>query len=152
MAINVGLLQRIKKHILESPLRMDMSVYVVQNFLDGDEYVPPCGTAACIAGWAVLLSLKPDEALNEIGLRDRAVEFLGLDSCALSAYDVFHVAHWPEPYQSNHAAALPVERAQAVADYIDYLIKTHGGKEVAVDAPHELTSVRSFECGHWRIV
>lgn len=47
--LNRKLLEKVRNHIVQVPARLDMSVYVHES----DE--SPCGTQACVAGWAVLL-------------------------------------------------------------------------------------------------
>jgi hypothetical protein len=47
--MNIKLRDRIKAHITEDPQRLRMSEWIVDEADD-------CGTAACIAGWAMLLS------------------------------------------------------------------------------------------------
>jgi len=59
--LNVTLLRKVMKHILEEPRRLRQSEWLAKK---GDAYYkhvprkerPPCGTVACIAGWAVELS------------------------------------------------------------------------------------------------
>jgi hypothetical protein len=49
--MNVPLLRKVKKHILAEPRRLEMNNWAVNV----DEEEAPCGTQACIAGWAVIL-------------------------------------------------------------------------------------------------
>ena len=59
MNINVELLERVKAAILEEPRRVSMDDWGI-NYPDisvqFDDDLPPCGTVACIAGWAAKLS------------------------------------------------------------------------------------------------
>ena len=54
--LNVALAMKVKKHILAEPKRLNMSFWIcdVTGIIDA----PPCGTQACIAGWACLLSVQ----------------------------------------------------------------------------------------------
>jgi hypothetical protein len=64
MGFNVDLLLRVRQHILEEPPRVNMAAGIVAredgadfNLFDGERvHFGSCGTAACIAGWGVLLS------------------------------------------------------------------------------------------------
>src|SRR4051812_24586244 len=71
--LNVRLIRRIQKHILEEPRRFFMKAILAigvpgshewdevkggWNPSDLSDTVPPCGTAACLAGWTGLLSGK----------------------------------------------------------------------------------------------
>ena len=60
MTINVPLLRKIKRHIQEEPRRLKMRFWgrKVDPLGRGK---PPCGTQACLAGWAVLLSIPRKE-------------------------------------------------------------------------------------------
>jgi hypothetical protein len=64
MAVNVELLKKIKEHILEEPRRLHMDNFVCRVPVDSPKN-PPCGTVACIAGWAVILS-RPEDSLESI--------------------------------------------------------------------------------------
>jgi len=96
--MNVELLRRITTHILEDPRRCIMASYYVRK----DENVPsfksydfpPCGTAACIAGWAVLL-FGGDPNLSQV--REQARRNLGLT--VDEGETLFEVAAWPERFQ-----------------------------------------------------
>jgi len=126
--MNVALLQKVKAHILEEPGRFFMSDYMfrakpgVRVALDGIyRKMPDCGTAACIGGWAVLLS--DPQVCGISGPNARAA--LGLDH--LQSTFLFPVVNWPERYRQrwNKAASLKV-RAAVAAARIDHFIKTEG--------------------------
>ena len=58
-------LLQVKQHILEEPNRLVMSDWVKQGsrLRDYEAYVePPCGTAACIAGWVCVLNRQKESA------------------------------------------------------------------------------------------
>jgi len=64
MHVNVKLLQRVIKHILDEPRRLRQACWISER--GGAEYryaviedlAPPCGTVACFAGWVSLLSKR----------------------------------------------------------------------------------------------
>lgn len=57
--MNTRLLRKIQKEILAEPLRFDMRLW-----LDQTSDVAPCGAAACIAGWAVLMDLQQKQGID----------------------------------------------------------------------------------------
>lgn len=101
-----------------------------------------CGTAACIAGWAVTLKYRdaimaekadPIKALEHIPharpwmvARTEAEEFLGISSA--SGERLFHVERWPIVMQNNWDAAHhdPAKQAQVARDRIFLFIDTLG--------------------------
>jgi hypothetical protein len=130
--LNVKLLRRIKKHILEEPRRLMMNWYVATGDPDQEFYgdnntkqtFPACGTAACIAGWTNLLT-EHEPANDDV----RARETLGLpDTRELHLHGkdpVFDVNGWPEHFSLQYRAALTAEdRAKIAAERIEHLIKT----------------------------
>jgi hypothetical protein len=68
MKINLKLLEKIKKHIEEEPRRFDMDTWGVKHDMRKyrNEDTPPCGTSACLAGWAVLLSTPKKSSWGKI--------------------------------------------------------------------------------------
>lgn len=135
--INTELLARVRDHILEEPRRYDQT-----TFGEASEDAP-CGTAACIAGWAAHLSgrvsLKklraPMNPVREIrqtaqralGLTDEEARVLftgdptpcwcGDKDCALGG--------WPPRFGKRYEKAKTARgRASAAAAYIDHIIAT----------------------------
>lgn len=131
MKINITLLRKVKKHILEEPRRLDMNVV-----LNGDQSgpdAPPCGTIGCIGGWTNFLSGKPEDSLSDAAIR------LGLDSDEQGrlfeepAYTVSQPteerAGWPEKFMRRYLKAkTPQTRAKVTAERIDHFIKTKGAE------------------------
>jgi hypothetical protein len=70
--MNVKLLRKIQKHILEEPRRLDMDVVLVKD-IDPASWrdAPPCGTVGCIAGWACALSGKRLGSLDKAQSNNR---------------------------------------------------------------------------------
>jgi hypothetical protein len=151
--MNIELLQRVKQHILDEPRRLNMGTWVstvrktVPAFTGvygrGEADLPPCGTVACVAGWAVLLSRfngKPEEYAAFIRERntlspDGLTSSIGQEELGLSPSQMetlFYVGRWPERFRVAHEQAEEAAdyqaMAQITADRIDYLIE-------APDAP-----------------
>lgn len=122
--INFELLARVRDHILEEPRRYD------QSTLMRDSAIAPCGTAACIAGWTVILSGGIKNPCNckdpTCGFDQAAKDFLRIsdnEASILFSWD----ANWPSPFGGAYLFA---ERrddkagmAQAAADYINWIIE-----------------------------
>lgn len=137
LKLNVRLLRRIQKLILEEPKRCLMSCsslkaktqkeweWKVRVFADdASKQIPPCGTAACIAGWADTLMGGTGEG-HESLIR-RASLALGIEpTLHWSGNRVFSAKHWPEPFAERYAKTkTPSSRAKVAAARIDHLIKT----------------------------
>lgn len=133
--LNVKLLRKIQKHITEEPRRFFMSGLRVKaknetkwadyaaSFARSDlsPTMPSCGTAACIAGWALTLSNK---RMGYSAL-DRAGDLLGLPAKYFGYDHVFVADKWPEPfYRRWQDARTPKQRAKIACARIDHLIKT----------------------------
>lgn len=132
--LNVRLLRRIKKHILDEPRRFIM-YGLVKRGRPGQLYYsdngrtatyPACGTAACIAGWASILSgvKRPNNtcvAARRIGLNQEWDNALN----STQADNVFYSDLWPEPFRSLYRKAQTTpKRAKIAADRIEHLIAT----------------------------
>jgi len=88
-----------------------------------DVEVPNCGTAACIAGWAIALQDKvsPSEA---IGALMKASRYLGIDQEI--AEDLFYEYHWDDELLDRWVEAESLEeRAQIAAERIDQFIASY---------------------------
>lgn len=155
--LNVNLLIKIKKHILDEPMRLRMDQWLMQdmpttkkyNSLPGynepNEYeIPACGTVACLAGWAILLN---SHEAQEVRQKDdpfapysaRGCDILGIDS-DIAPYDLFFVDQWPQPFQDDYLEVernfedlspelRQVERAQIVGRLIDHFIEAYQDAE-----------------------
>lgn len=58
--MNTKLLRRIQREILKEPRRFDM-----RSFIDITAPQAPCRTAACIAGWALVITSATDAPITE---------------------------------------------------------------------------------------
>lgn len=130
-SMNVELLRKVQKHILEEPLRVDMGNWRIDGKFRLEslgvkpEKIPACGTIACIAGWADLLA---NGRLDEDLIFARAIGALAIDDN--QADILFHDDEWPadlyyEPYESQPGTK---EYAACVSRRIDRFIET-GGQE-----------------------
>jgi hypothetical protein len=129
--INKILFAKVRDHILAEPRRFRMERYVANPGyygLEGDT-APPCGTVACIAGWAVAL-VDGMDAITAPGAYDhiaeRAEELLGLsDDEGWALWRVFFHTEWPARFRRRYESAKRQgARARAAADYIDHIIAT----------------------------
>lgn len=120
MRINVELLNKVKRHILENPRRLNMNYVIARK---GEKEVqlhpsnfsrrwPSCGTVGCIAGWTVLLKDGMDFAGDA---QSRAQELLGITSS--QANELFY----PEGLLQCRAT---VKDARTIAKHIDEFIES----------------------------
>jgi len=135
--VNVRLLRKIQKHILEEPKRLRMNYWFIDGLTPGARFggrlgyfdinesaeVPECGTVGCIAGWACVLS-GPKPLTGE-WLDGRGQEALALtDDQRLR---LFNVSNWPQLFIDKYAKAkTPRGRGTATASRIDHFIATKG--------------------------
>ena len=124
--MNVKLLRKIKRHILEEPRRFAMGLWHIErqpgrtidgcvnyyfspNKFESEQKVPSCGTVACIGGWAEIF-----------GGRDEAAK-LRRNGKLLS------VRQWPKAFLVRYEKArTPRARARIAAERIEHYIKTKG--------------------------
>ncbi len=137
--MNVANFQKLKALILEEPNRFIMHAY---HLSDADKNVcgvnwgvvlpdgqtrPPCGTVACLCGWANMLQdQEVGRTPGYMGDEKRAANWLGIsttcDRWSISRTSVFHEDFWPEPFKTKYRRAKDAtERARVAADYIDWL-------------------------------
>lgn len=113
--MKVGLLRRVKLHILEEPRRLDMTLW---KSIRWGEDPPPCGTTACIGGWALILSQYQGKGPVD---RDAAK---ALHLTKKQAVRLFYVSFWPPEFKDAYLRAKPKKRAAIAAARIDHFIKT----------------------------
>jgi hypothetical protein len=101
------LLARVADHIEEEPRRFIMDI----GYDDGDDGAP-CGTAACIGGWLVLLADKKwkmqENWWGAVG--SRALELLAgstpiwkrFPNFDRYSFPLFHVEEWPNEYKYKY--------------------------------------------------
>lgn len=136
--MNVKLLRKVKKHILEEPKRLNMDFY-------GSAYcndAPACGTVGCIAGWSALLSLAkiPEDRYERPALMKPEKAEAALEITHNQAERLFnepwivygprkqegHLG-WPVNFAKQYLEAeTPEYRAKITAARIEHFIKTKG--------------------------
>lgn len=126
--LNVRLLRRIQKHILEEPRRFFIlrfkeagipdSTVIVEN--GQAQQIPECGTMACIGGWACILSGRK----TRLRFWNTAVSLLGLTFDQADALFTYH--EWPRRFFNSYQQAENerARRARIAAARIEHLIKT----------------------------
>lgn len=146
--VNRDLLLKVKEKILAEPAQFEMeALFKDQSRFRLEIYsadlpreVPNCGTAACIAGWAIAVHLgeNPNSAeKNWIRTKISLAELLGIShecTCGFEEEDccrswhgesqrfraLCYVFGWPEEKQAAWHAAQDLEgRAQIAAEVID---------------------------------
>jgi hypothetical protein len=132
--LNVKLLRKIQKHILEEPKRLVMRDWIItkaegyKSFRNDAEEItkfPKCGTAACIAGWAVILSgdkITPGATLRVL---DKARNLLKTEDDRL-----FFTMGWNPKLDAAYTAAKSAKKRAKIASkqidqYIDEYIDEH---------------------------
>ena len=137
--LNVKLIKKVIKHILEEPkrylqddiiLRGEPGCRITHTIGYKEQKFAKCGTAACIGGWAYLLSLKhPERAkIGRSDELDKARKKLGLD---YSQADVLFSGtpeySWPTPFDARWMNAhTPRKRARVAAQLLAKVIETKG--------------------------
>lgn len=129
MPINKKLLRRVRNHILAEPRRYNQ--YVVGQASDD----APCGTAACLMGWAAVLGgVVTAEEVRDAGPCDYLKIFpatrdaLGLSKSESDIMSSRTGLLWPEPFSTMFRVAYAGRdkegQARAAADYINYILRT----------------------------
>lgn len=133
--LNIRLLRKIQKHILEEPRRFFMTGIVhtgapgktfseVSRMLFDDLplRVPPCGTTACIHGWTALFHDKTVKQTGHLSFQWSAKK-IGLPPRKTES--LFVAESWPKPFADQYTQArIPMRRAKIAAARIEHLIKT----------------------------
>jgi hypothetical protein len=130
--MNVRLLRKIQKHILTEPRRLIMRIFVAHAETYGPTYegdsghavrFPTCKTAACISGWACLLTKQ--KRIKAYWARGRRI----LDLSEGQAIRLFIDTQWPQPFSDQYGnATTPRMRARIAVRRIDHFIKTKGAE------------------------
>ena len=131
--MNIKLLRQIKREILKRPTQFNMNWWFQKRDSLGNR-AGGCGTAACIAGWAVAI------AGTEKGETIRLAEFSGgsffdtntpdsaksiLDISDDHAHRLFDRSNWPMRYLDERANT-SMKVAKLAAARIEHFIKTKG--------------------------
>lgn len=136
--MNTKLLRKIQKQIIKYPKAFLMESFVEPMEFDKDH---PCGTAACIAGWACILEKDKLPQKQQFNLQNQisgkiseydagSFDFYryGREFIEISkdqADKLFDVTSWPEqfwePYYSGNSDA---KNAKIAVERIEHFIKT----------------------------
>ena len=170
-------LRKIEKAILEEPKRLDMHQWGEKELVKGGLVksgdvdkadAPPCGTVACMAGWAVTL-LMPKKEFNKFmkpaidmaksrgfqvfyfpwDTEDRAAALLNLNGEQADA--LFLPDFWPPDYKSTYrlAKGTPKQRAKirakVTASYIEAFIKADGVINASISDIERLQGVKGID-------
>lgn len=128
MAINKALLRKVAKYILAEPRRYDQRTFGTSV----RKSVSPCGTQACIAGWAAFLAngTNPASFRDEgINIQSEAQEALGLTDAETDtlfiAWPEDDIGGWPEPYCTEYRKAKNKQaKAEVAARYLRRIART----------------------------
>lgn len=128
--MNTRLLRRIQKHVLAEPRRLQMAEFVEKGapgeriYSDGMlTEIPACGTTACIAGWACLLSNA--KRIRNYG--SRAAKLLGITRVQGSI--LFFTSGWPDQLAERYqGASTKAAQAEVLKERIDHFISSKGAR------------------------
>ncbi len=123
--MNTKLLNKVANAILDEPRMFDMGAWVNQNANS------PCGTTACIAGFAVAIDRKYKRlrSLQILDSRDliEDVAMKTLDIGSVARHRLFHRPNWPGIFKDASFAAKSREEAADIAFWrIQHFIATEG--------------------------
>lgn len=121
--MNVKLLRKVKRHILEEPKRFDMD-YALRRSAES-----PCGTVGCIAGWAAILNgdVQLDGPLISGWDEIKNIASSALDIPAYPTPTIFYEHNWPaELFNAFTSARTRGRRAKIAAQAIEHFIRTKG--------------------------
>lgn len=139
----VSILNKVKKHVLEEPKRLNMGDWGRTSGTDNCVEFPACRTQGCIAGWTIFLT-KPkiwknmlegakssghteylDSNVHEPSLL--AKDILGLDSEQKTR--LFYAEGWPQKFDIAYQKTNTYKtRAAITAKRIDHFIATNGAE------------------------
>jgi hypothetical protein len=127
--VNRKLLRKIRDMIAKRPRQFLMDAFF-DSICQTGEKASHCGTAACIAGWAIVLGRKakdPAHAAQSVPLRNKAFD-VGAKLLGLSQYQagtLFSHYQWPEPFYARlNKATTPRAAANAAVARINHFLKT----------------------------
>lgn len=130
--MNKELFEKIKERILAQPEHFHMSSFIDS---EDDEYGSAeellkeidisdmkCGTTACIAGWACLLTNSDPREVTESGFEVVAMRVLDIPNDRL-----FYTDEWPESkYDEFYWTESAQDKARIACEVIDSYIETDG--------------------------
>lgn len=130
--MNIKLLRRIQKKILAEPRQFQMARLFAETIYrksgKKSPSIPNCGTAACIAGWAVCFGKRKNPRACENGgawLGDSVYAREMIELTESQKERLFFSHNWPLKFQKIEDAGT-VAFARQAAKRIDFFIKTNG--------------------------
>ena len=127
------LLDRVCEQILKEPKQFQMDAFfaTANGMADTPEVIPNCGTAACIAGWAIALhdGLNP-KAANEHLHVNLDYYFAGIMQLPIGdTNNLIYVDQWPDEFQEpfieateeqdwDRRAHIAVDRIRHFQEYV----------------------------------
>jgi len=139
--VNIKLLEKVCEAIKAEPKRFHMNVWATNDvYYDiglPDRQVAPCGTAACIGGFAVILTKTKGKTDRETWVKAVSgvdtgprTEILATDLLDLDVHQaarLFHDHDWPYKFREAWAKArTPAQRVRVAISRIKHFIKTEG--------------------------
>lgn len=137
--VNIELLKQVRDKIATTPEAYDQRVFARKSS------AAPCGTAACIAGWACVLSgemdtaelMRREQAIGTVyeSIRETAKRVLCLDENEADTlftetpegepdYDEERGNGWPEPFCGEWADSGRRDRPSIAIAYLNHIIET----------------------------
>lgn len=142
--MNVRLLRKVANHIAAEPQRLIMgrACRTGREIFDEDHsrpglathdvsfsVKPPCNTAACYAGWSLILgaNANPEDISDDfwVDVKNRAMALLQLEP--IQAINLFQLKNWPHQFRCRYVKAKSAKgRASAAVGRIEHFIATKG--------------------------
>lgn len=122
--MNIALLEKIKLAIMAEPQLFDMAHFIKPHYELTTKGYKQCGTSACIAGLAWILSGQKEEG----GVYPEETARAALDITSAEAKRLFHVSNWPILIRRKYYDVVDnkVRDAEIACERIDYFIQTNG--------------------------
>ena len=135
--MNIELLEKIRKHILEEPKRINMKTWIINPFIQTEKLsvlkkknkAPSCNTVGCIAGWTQQLSSKGKIKRFDLEIAREELRLTNNEANRLFLLrDMSILYHWPPYFEEELKKTNPGTRAYAriVSARIKHFIKTKG--------------------------
>lgn len=132
--MNIPLLKAVRDKIASEPHQFEMAHYFTR-FLDCKDAhkikIPDCGTACCIAGWALAIhkGKKPNVLKDDGASTGReAAGVLGIDH--IGSECLFHESFWPSQFKSlngiDFSYLTKKQQAKLAVKRINHFIRTNG--------------------------
>lgn len=153
-AMNVDLLQTVKRRILQRPERFSAAQWAfarnATRVIRGDDAVPS-GFKCCIAGHVLLEAAICDKRtlLRRGGFHSgdrlwtQAGQVLALTTDQRD--ELFFPSQWDKPYKQNYYLCAKEEEAEVAASYIDYFTRKHNPDAPRLDREDRPATYRAPE-------